>query len=235
MNLYTAFIIGLVGSLHCIGMCGPIALILPGSTENKLAYFRGRLLYNGGRILTYGFMGLIVGFIGDKIILYGYQQVLSIATGLIILIFVIAPKNLPGITWSGNRLIGLMQERIRRLLKKSSGAALLSIGLLNGFLPCGLVYLALASAVSAGSAYNGMAVMILFGAGTLPLMFAVSFFIKYFPLSIRNKAARLVPWFALILALIFILRGLNLGIPYISPKLDKLAVHQQGCCTSNEN
>jgi sulfite exporter TauE/SafE len=233
MELYAAFLIGLVGSLHCIGMCGPIALMLPVNSENKLNYFTGRFLYNSGRILTYAFMGLLTGYIGSKIIIYGYQQSLSILLGVLILLFIIRPQKYFRKTSALNpinKIFTTIKTYPGRLFKRKSAWSLLLIGLLNGFLPCGLVYLGLSAAASSGTALNGLTVMLLFGAGTLPVMFAVSSFFRFFPIGFRNRAARIAPYFGILLAVIFILRGLNLGIPYISPNLDKAAMHQSESC-----
>ena len=233
MELYAAFLIGLVGSMHCIGMCGPIAIMLPVNSENKLKYITGRLLYNSGRILTYAFMGVVTGYIGNKIILYGFQQGLSILLGVLILFFILSPKKYLhrlGSMIRFNKFFSTIKSQIGGLFKSKSAGALLLIGLLNGFLPCGLVYLGLTAAAASGSAANGFIVMLLFGAGTLPVMFAVSSVFRFFPIQFRTKAARLAPYLAFLLAVIFILRGLNLGIPYISPNLDKAAMHQAECC-----
>jgi uncharacterized protein len=222
--LYTAFIIGLVGSLHCIGMCGPIALMLPVNSDERSKYFTGRFLYNLGRIITYSFMGLIIGFIGSKLMFYGMQQILSILLGAAILLFIFTPRKYRLKLYSINflnKLITSLKSSIGSLFSKRSLNSLFIIGLLNGFLPCGLVYVGLGTAAVSGSAFSGAAVMFLFGLGTLPVMFAVSSFGKMLSQNFRNKAAKLVPVFAVLLAIIFILRGLNLGIPFISPKMQQ--------------
>jgi uncharacterized protein len=222
--LYTAFIIGLVGSLHCIGMCGPIALMLPVNSDERSKYFTGRFLYNLGRIITYSFMGLIIGFIGSKLMFYGMQQILSILLGAAILLFIFTPRKYRLKLYSINflnKLITSLKNSIGSLFSKRSLNSLFIIGLLNGFLPCGLVYVGLGTSAVSGSAFSGAAVMFLFGLGTLPVMFAVSSFGKMLSQNFRNKAAKIVPVFAVLLAIIFILRGLNLGIPFISPKMQQ--------------
>ena len=128
------------------------------------------------------------------------------------------------------KFLAYIKNSIGKLFKTKSSGSLFIIGLLNGFLPCGLVYLGLGTAAASGSALSGMTVMLLFGVGTLPVMFAVSSFFKFFPLHFRNKAVKLVPYFAFALAVIFILRGLNLGIPYISPKMNKADHSRANCC-----
>ena len=89
MWLFSAFLVGFLGSFHCVGMCGPIALALPLEKKSNWSFFSGRLLYNGGRVLTYSVLGLLVGIIGHTIAMAGFQKVLSIATGILILIIAV--------------------------------------------------------------------------------------------------------------------------------------------------
>ena len=92
---YSAFIMGFIGSLHCVGMCGPIAMMLPADNSKRGKFIMGRVLYNGGRILTYAFLGLLVGFIGESTIYFISQKSLSILLGVLILIGVFLPKGTP--------------------------------------------------------------------------------------------------------------------------------------------
>jgi sulfite exporter TauE/SafE len=97
---------------------------------------------------------------------------------------------------------------------------------LNGLLPCGLVYVAIAGAISSGDAISGMLFMILFGLGTFPAMFAATIFGRFINLNIRKKINQAIPALAVVLAVLFILRGLSLGIPYISPKISAQTINQ---------
>ena len=221
-EILAAFFIGLVGSLHCIGMCGPIAIALPVPDSSNLSFFTGRILYNLGRVVTYSFLGAILGLLGGRIALAGAQQVASIILGLVIIIAVLLPqkyKNYFAQHTLIQKLAQPLKENIGILFRKGTFSALFLIGILNGFLPCGLVYVALAGAIASGDAISGAAVMILFGLGTVPAMFAATFFGKFINIGIRTKIRKAVPVLALFLGIIFILRGMNLGIPYISPKL----------------
>lgn len=229
MEIYTGFIIGLLGSFHCIGMCGPIALALPVSSSFRYKFYSGRLLYNIGRALTYGIFGLIFGLLGSRINLFGLQKWASILTGIVILISVFLPSS------AKKRLIETsifssiavkLKIYFGKLFKQTSLISLFLIGLLNGFLPCGFVYVGLGGALSTGSAISGMLFMIMFGLGTLPLMFITSIAGNFVNLSVRRKLSKVVPVFAVILALIFILRGMSLGIKYISPDLKPPAAIQ---------
>ena len=218
--LWSSFTIGLLGSLHCIGMCGPIALALPGGS-GKTRYILGRLLYNLGRLVTYAGIGGIFGLLGLSLSMAGFQQWLSILTGAIMIILVIWPARyanslrLPFL----QRVNVLLKQRFRYFLTNKRWYSHFFIGLFNGFLPCGLVYVALASAVASGSVAGGMAHMALFGLGTVPLMLAASIAGNFIQVGWRQKIHRLVPYMVVVLGILFILRGLNLGIPYISPEI----------------
>jgi hypothetical protein len=217
-----AFLIGLFGSLHCMGMCGPIVFALPISNGSRVKFILGRLLYNLGRIITYSFLGAVFGLLGSRIYMFGLQQVTSIILGILILIVVLTPAKQKskfmeiGIIKSINNKLKLT---FSKYLKSDSLIALLIIGLLNGFLPCGLVYVAIAGAIGMGNLKDGVIFMMLFGFGTFPLLFAVSFLTSMISTNSRMKIKKLIPILSVLLALIFILRGMNLGIKYVSPKL----------------
>jgi sulfite exporter TauE/SafE len=216
-----AFILGAVSSLHCIGMCGPLAMALPLKDKNA-SKFTGALLYNLGRVTTYASFGLVFGMIGRSFAWFGWQQKISISLGIIIILSLVLPRLLNKqniITrWNG-KLMATVRDRLGRPLFNGSPASLYSIGLLNGLLPCSMVYLALAGAISTGDAISGAVFMALFGAGTLPAMWAVSVFGGMMKQTVRVSARKLYPAMMMIMAMLLILRGLNLGIPYLSPKL----------------
>ena len=216
-----ALVLGAVSSLHCIGMCGPLAMALP-LKESNAPRFTGALLYNLGRMTTYAAFGLIFGLIGRSFAWFGWQQKISITLGIIILISLILPRILDKqnflAQWN-NRVMTILRAKLGKLLFNGNPASLYAIGLLNGLLPCSMVYLAIAGSVATGNAISGALFMALFGAGTLPAMWSVSFFGGMMKQSIRVSARKLYPAMMMIMALLLILRGLNLGIPYLSPKL----------------
>jgi uncharacterized protein len=221
-EIYAAFLVGLVGSLHCIGMCGPIAIALPVPDSNNLSFFTGRILYNLGRVVTYAFLGAVLGLVGSKIALAGAQQVVSIVLGIVIIIAVLLPQKYKNFFAQHpviQKLAHPLKSNIGVLFSKGTFSAMFLIGILNGFLPCGLVYVALAGAIASGDAISGVAVMILFGFGTVPAMFGASVFGKFINIGIRTKIRKAVPVLAILLGVIFILRGMNLGIPMLSPKV----------------
>jgi len=222
-EILAAFVVGLVGSLHCIGMCGPIAIALPVPDSSNLSFFTGRILYNIGRVVTYSFLGAVLGLLGGRIALAGTQQVVSIILGVVVIAAVLLPqkyKNYFAQHSLAQKLAQPLKSNIGVLFKKGTFSAMFLIGILNGFLPCGLVYVALAGAIASGDAISGAAVMILFGLGTVPAMFAASVFGKFINIGIRTKIRKAVPVLAILLGVIFILRGMNLGIKYISPKIN---------------
>ena len=167
-------------------------------------------------------MGILIGFISEKLVISGFQQILSISLGILILIIVLIPRRIRYKIFAADiiqKLINPLKMSIGTLFRQKSYFSFLSIGFLNGFLPCGLVYAGLAGAISTGSAFNGMLFMIFFGLGTFPAMFTVSIFTKFIKLGLRRKLNKLIPVFAIFLAVLFIMRGMNLGIPYVSPKI----------------
>jgi sulfite exporter TauE/SafE len=222
MELWTALIIGFGGSFHCIGMCGPIALALPVPATGNTKFASSRILYNFGRIISYMLMGGVFGFLGGKVMMFGLQQFLSVAIGVLILLFLVIPRQkriqLTYFPVVRKRVI-ILQNSIRNLFSKNTKSSFLIIGILNGFLPCGFVYIGLSQASLAGGFYNGILVMLMFGIGTYPAMLAASVFGKLISIETRRKLTRMLPYMAAVLAVIFILRGMGLGIPYLSPRL----------------
>jgi len=229
-EILTSFFVGLFGSFHCIGMCGPIAIALPVPNSNNLSFVSGRLLYNLGRVATYSFLGAVFGLLGSRLVISGFQQSISIVLGVVIVIAVIIPGKYKSII-SQHKMVQKislpLKSGISNLFKQGTFSAMFLIGILNGFLPCGLVYVALAGAIASGDAVSGSAVMILFGLGTIPAMLAATIFGKFINLNIRRKITKAIPVFAIILGLLFIFRGMGLGIPYLSPKISARVVDDQ--------
>lgn len=228
--IFSALAVGFFGSAHCIGMCGPIAIALPIPNSGTFNFILGRVLYNIGRIFTYSFLGALFGLLGSRIVIAGFQQFVTIILGVIILIVVLTPFRYKAIITQHKFIqkISLpVKSGIGELFKQGTISSMFLIGVLNGFLPCGLVYIAIAGAIASGDAVSGMMYMTLFGVGTFPAMFAATIFGKFINLNIRRKLSKAVPIFAVILAILFILRGMALGIPYISPKISAQTISQQ--------
>lgn len=214
-----AIILGLLGSAHCLGMCGPLALALPIGNAKGIKRVFLVLSYNSGRIITYSLFGFVFGLIGYSIVLGGYQQLLSIFAGCVLLLIVLLPSNLKFKSNLQARLFGFF-EKIKRklsaLLIKEGYKPLLLIGLLNGLLPCGLVYAAAVGSLATGNAWKGALFMLCFGAGTLPLMFGLSWFKQFISIKSRNFIRKATPVFVVSLALLLIVRGLIPGFPFFN-------------------
>ncbi|APU10746.1 integral membrane protein [Cellulophaga geojensis KL-A] len=219
--LLSAFILGLMGSLHCVGMCGPIAFMLPVDRHSKLKKTVQIFIYHFGRLLAYGVIGLVFGLLGKGLYVFGLQQKLSIVIGILMIVIVLIPsKKIQKYNVSKPiyKLISKVKSKLGKELKKRTPDTFLTIGFLNGFLPCGLVYMALFGAIAMGNAAQGSLYMIIFGVGTIPLMTIAVYFGGMLKGVARKKVQQLIPVFVIVIGVLFILRGLGLGIPYVSPK-----------------
>lgn len=228
--IVTGLSIGLLGGLHCIGMCGPIALSLPVHRLSHVQKYSSIFLYNIGRAFTYALLGTIPGLLGSSFQIFGLQQALSITAGVLMLIFALIYFLRPDLLSSGKigvRISSLLGSEMR---KEKTYTTFFTIGLINGLLPCGLVYMALLTAFSTGSVWKGSVLMFFFGLGTLPLMALLMISGKWLKDSTRNWFKKVVPVWITVLAIILILRGMNLGIPYLSPAMNQHTHHVEGCC-----
>ncbi|MEI6507111.1 MAG: sulfite exporter TauE/SafE family protein [Bacteroidota bacterium] len=226
MIFITAFLTGLLGSFHCAGMCGPIALAVPTYGNSSSEKIFSKLLYNLGRVFTYTILGAILGAFGTGLKLAGLQQSVSILAGSIIILSVILSrikKNNFSFQFFSSNFFG-------KLFKQRSAVSTLGIGLLNGLLPCGFVYIALIASVATQDIFKGMTFMFFFGLGTIPMMFTVSMIGQFLTIKVRSSINKLFPVFAIIIGCLFILRGLNLGIPYVSPQLSNDQQIVKECC-----
>ena len=225
MFLWTAFIVGLVGSAHCAGMCGPIALALPLRSESWFTRVSGGLIYNLGRIITYMVLGAIFGLLGKGLHMAGFQLWTSVVLGILMITMVLIPiifKRMPSLSNIFESYSARLLSGFRNMFRKGDTKSLFGIGLLNGILPCGLVYVAIAGAINTGDVLSAMIYMALFGAGTIPVMLAVSLAGTMISLKLRVFVNKLSPYVIVFLGVLFILRGLSLGIPYVSPKAEAL-------------
>lgn len=223
--LLSALVLGLMGSFHCAGMCGPIAIALPLHGNSIPQKIFGGTLYNLGRTLTYGVMGAIFGLLGQGVEMIGFQQKISIIMGALMIISVVFPslfRNQYNMEKSWFSLVGKLKKSIGRLFSVRSFSSLFFIGLLNGLLPCGLVYMAIAGAIGTGEVVLGSLYMIMFGLGTIPMMLSIAIAGNILNAAIRQKINRLIPVLVVVVGIFFILRGLSLGIPYLSPPREKI-------------
>jgi sulfite exporter TauE/SafE len=231
--LYTAFLFGLISSFHCIGMCGPIALMLPVDRTNQTKKVVQIITYHLGRLSAYAMIGLVFGLLGKGLFLAGIQQKLSIFIGVLMIVVILIPERVVA-RYNFSKPVFIFISKIKTSLgkqfKNKSYKSLFTIGLLNGFLPCGMVYVALFGAIAMQSESFGVLYMILFGLGTVPMMSSVVYLNSFLTIPIRNKIQKVIPFVAIIIGILFIFRGLGLGIPYISPSDMSLFVQATPNC-----
>jgi len=217
MIFFSGILIGLVGSLHCVSMCGPLVMAL----NYKQKGFFKNLLYHTGRLLSYMSLGALFGLVGQGISLAGVQQWLSILAGLIIIAITILPRlkvNYFQAKWQ-QVILAPMKRKLLKAVNDSRAATLFTLGFLNGLLPCGLVYVAIAAALALGSAWDSALLMAGFGIATWPLMLSVALGSNWILTRFRSKLNYAIPFVALLMGTLLILRGMALDIPYVSPVL----------------
>ena len=221
MNLNAlAFFTGLFGSLHCVAMCGPLVMALPMAGRSVLYSFIQRILYQAGRILAYTCFGLFFGWLGQRFNLLGWQQLISICTGIVLVILAVTHFTKSKITRLERfqlKMISPLANWMGKLLVKPYGGFF--AGMLNGILPCGMVYLALAGAINTNSVAAGAQFMFFFGLGTTPLMFLASIAGLFFRRWAQLRFSKILPYLTLFMGIWFLLRGADLGIPYLSPDI----------------
>lgn len=234
----SGFLLGIVGSLHCVGMCGPIALIIPTSRNSVLKFFQ-IITYNFGRVLTYSLFGLVFGLLGETLRLAEIQQYVSIVVGVLIILIVLGTllSYHKGAN-KANKIVTSIFNPIKTRLSKLIGKErknLLGIGIMNGFLPCGLIYIALSTSLAAESIAESVGFMVAFGIGTIPAMLSVMYFRSL--INSKVNVSKVVPYMMLIVGFMLVLRGMNLGIPYLSPEIQKTELGEEklgGCCSTDK-
>ena len=217
--LWTAMVLGFLGSFHCIGMCGPIALAVGG--KGRQTFLSNKIIYNLGRSLTYSGLGLLVGSLGFSLALAGVQQGVSVAMGLLVVVlslaykkadkFMTIPALAGGVNW--------VKKRLSQHVKSGSKLAFFSTGMVNGLLPCGMVYMALVVAMGLQSPFLGVAYMFFFGLGTIPMLLGLMVWGGLLPAVRRQQFQRAIPYLGILIGVLMVFRGLGLGIPGFSPEL----------------
>ncbi len=222
-----------MGSFHCVGMCGPIAFMLPVDHNKPTKKLLQVFLYHMGRLTSYSIIGLIFGFLGKGLYVFGLQQKLSIIIGVLMITIILIPHKTFGqynLSKPIYALLSTIKNRLGKELKKKTPDTFITIGLLNGLLPCGLVYMALFGSMATANPWTGALYMALFGLGTIPLMTAAVYFSSLLKGSAKKSVQRLIPIIVVVIGLLFILRGLGLGIPYLSPEPVTAVVSSQIDC-----
>ncbi|TXF76161.1 sulfite exporter TauE/SafE family protein [Chryseobacterium sp.] len=236
--ILSALVLGFASGFHCIGMCGPIALSLGLTKKQAANFYLQNLTYQFGRIATYSFLGALLGVVGKGFALAGFQQYLTIAVGVLLIVmalFSFGGKDFASKIPFLSTFLFKVKMNLGKLLRKADYQSRFATGILNGFLPCGMVYMALTASLASGGIWEGAVFMALFGLGTLPFMFAVVLAGSLVTQAFRIKVLKFVPVMMIILGGLIILRGLQIGIPYISPQKEVLQVihndsaeHHQG-------
>lgn len=231
--LFAGLLLGLFSSLHCIGMCGPIALMIPVSKNNKWLRALQIALYHFGRITTYCLLGIVFAIVGKSFSLAGIQQQVSIAIGILLIVLAISSDkvlfNLPVSKFLFS-FSQIAKANIASYLKDKNLKAQFLLGFFNGFLPCGMVYAALFAALTMKDAIDTFVFMFLYGIGTVPLMTIVVLFSNSIRMTFGKKLQKLIPLFLIIMGTLFILRGSGLNLPYISPSGTALFIKQNPNC-----
>lgn len=226
--IISAIGLGFASGFHCIGMCGPIALSMGLTKNQKANFYLQNITYQFGRILTYSILGAVLGIIGQSFELVGFQNYLTIAVGILLIImamFSFGGKDFAAKIPFISKSLLKVKMQLGKILQRPDYKSRFATGILNGFLPCGMVYMALTASLAAGGIWQGSLFMFLFGLGTFPFMFAVVFIGNFLTTNLRVKILSVIPVMMIALGGLFILRGMELGIPYISPKAETLKVN----------
>jgi len=216
--------LGFITSFHCVGMCGPIALSLPLHGSTKWKKLLGGILYNLGRTVTYALMGLAFGLVGQGLSTLGFQKIVSIVAGIVMISTALFPALFKSSSLDSNlfSFVSTVRSSLKKLFSSKSYVSLFSIGILNGLLPCGPLYYAVIISTGTGNAVESVFFMILFGLGTIPLLLAISIAGNFISINLRNRINNFFPIIMIIMGVLFILRGLSLNIPFLSPPDTKL-------------
>ena len=211
--LYSALILGLVSSLHCVGMCGPIVLMLPYNSTARWRVFFETLTYNFGRIITYSFLGLLFGLLGKGLAVVGFSQILSALFGFIFIGLALKKNGLQSLDAFLNRHFSQkIRKTFAQFLKNKSG--FFALGILNGLMPCGIVYWAIAASLITFNPIQGAAYMFIFGLGTLPLMLATVLASRTFHRSAVRRFYKFMPVYQFLLGVSSFIERIRLTPQY---------------------
>lgn len=225
--ILTALGLGFASGFHCVGMCGPIALSLGLTGRQGMKFYIQNFTYQLGRAFSYSILGAALGVLGKGFSMAGFQSYLSILSGVLLIVmalFSFGKKDFSARIPALNNFLLKIKIALGKLLKKADLKSRFFTGVLNGFLPCGAVYMGLTASLAAGGIWQGAAFMALFGLGTVPFMFGVVLAGGLMSQTFRLKALKVIPLVMIVLGGLFIVRGLEIGIPYISPKKEALQV-----------
>ncbi len=223
------FLMGFTGSLHCAGMCGPIIWIMPFQVFSGFKRVLAIAMYHIGRISVYALMAIVLHSF-KELFNPRVQQYVSVFSGVLLLIagiitFIPGHKIKFKLPWS---------EQVKTMLGKVIGnpglGAITSAGILNGLLPCGLVYMALSATMVMPTAREAAMLMYVFGIGTVPMLVGITLLKSRIKLIKSGNINKFAPLIVFSFGLLFVLRGLNLGIPYVSPKVEMTSKEVKSSC-----
>ncbi len=230
MTLTMALLMGFTGSLHCAGMCGPIMLVMPFQFLQGYKKWLGIFLYHLGRISTYAMLAFVLHSF-RSLFQPQVQQYVSIALGSGLLLvgiisFIPNHKTQFSLPWTG-----YVKTQLGKFIGSPRLGTLFITGVLNGMLPCGLVYMALSASVTTSTTAHSVAFMFMFGIGTMPMLTAITVLKSKVAFLRKPHIKKLVPITMFAFGCLFMLRGMNLGIPYLSPRVE-ITQHavKASCC-----
>lgn len=236
-TLVAAIILGFAGSLHCLGMCGPLVLAVHTSNTKSLLS-ANKLLYHAGRLMVYGLLGALAGLAGEAASAFGWQQGLAVVSGIVMLVLILWPERMKKGPF---QLVGRIKYLFSQTLQSKSYGTHFILGALNGMLPCGLVYMALAAALATSSLKMSVAFMLIFGVGTTPALLAAGALLTALSRRLKGASMKYLQVTLIAVSMLLVLRGANLGIPYLSPKLTSKVnktnkvEHHMDCCHKPKN
>lgn len=226
--IISALGLGLASGFHCIGMCGPIALSMGFTKKQSANYYLQNVTYQLGRISTYSVLGAVLGIVGETFEMAGFQRILTISVGILLIImafFSFGGKDFASKIPLFSKFLFKIKYKLSSLLQRADYKSRFSTGVLNGFLPCGMVYMALTASLASGGIWQGALFMMLFGLGTFPFMFAVVLAGNLMNQAFRLKVLKIIPVLMIILGGLFVIRGMEIGIPYLSPPKEAMQVN----------
>ncbi len=231
--IVAGLLIGTAGSLHCLGMCGPLVLSLPMQSNSLWRFFSERLIYHFGRISIYAILGTIGGIIGGFLAIGRWQQTLSVFWGILLIVAALYVSGKLKLTFLSKLKLPFRNVMFEKAGRTPGILRFWITGMANGLLPCGLVYIALAGSLSGGNALWGATYMSAFGLGSVPVLLLVSWLGLRASDRLRPMMKRLVPYALFLTGILLTLRGMDLGIPMLSPELKQTASQKEQvmeCC-----
>ena len=215
--LSVAFTLGLFGSMHCIGMCGALSCALcKGSEVSRNKLVLNALLYQLGRVLTYMILGVLFGLVSQLLLIAELQKYISILIGVVLVLSVLTSINLEyhlnNVPMMQGYLLSI-RYKLASIYNATYQRPKLILGMINGLLPCGMVYLALAGALTTGGMMDSVLFMAAFGLGTIPLMALFTVGVSSLPGRIRGFFQRALPAITFLFGVYMILRGLGIHMP----------------------